>query len=216
LVAGSIPAGRTQPLDLHSRRYDDAPAGCIPLDASQSDTAAGPQPTDRSASKPLNGPDHRPNHRAALDSLDDLRRDLRVIELDETVTRCAAERADPHALRGCDAVHCAAANRIDAPDLVASGDKELLRACTELATALPGKGTRCGLSKRASRRTSTALTTLRAGSRLRWCRWARRWPPGPVRRPSRRPAATAPPRRGRQPGSVPTRRAVRLLWWVRQ
>jgi predicted nucleic acid-binding protein len=82
------------------------------------------------------------DHRAALDSLDDLWRDFRVIELDETVTRRAAELADRHALRGYDAVHCASAERIDAPDLVvASGDKDLLTACTELAiaTALTGQ-----------------------------------------------------------------------------
>lgn len=76
------------------------------------------------------------NHRAAVDSLDDLWRDFRVIEIDETVTHRAAELADRHALRGYDAVHCACAERIDAPDLVvASGDKDVLTACTELALA---------------------------------------------------------------------------------
>lgn len=82
------------------------------------------------------------NHRAALDSLDDLWRDFRVIEVDETVIRRAAELADRHALRGYDAVHCASAERIDTPDLVlASGDKDVLAACTELAlaTALTGQ-----------------------------------------------------------------------------
>jgi predicted nucleic acid-binding protein len=82
------------------------------------------------------------NHRAALDSLDDLWRDFRVVEIDETVARRAADLADRHALRGYDAVHCASAERIDAPDLVvASGDKDLLAACTELAlaTALTGQ-----------------------------------------------------------------------------
>jgi predicted nucleic acid-binding protein len=82
------------------------------------------------------------NHRAALDSLDDLWRDFRVVEVDETVTRRAAELADRHALPGYDAVHCASAGRIDAPDLVvASGDKDVLAACTELAlaTALTGQ-----------------------------------------------------------------------------
>ena len=82
------------------------------------------------------------NRRAALDSLDDLWRDFRVIEVDETMTRRAAELADRHALRGYDAVHCASAERIDAPDLVvASGDKDVLTACTELglATALTGR-----------------------------------------------------------------------------
>ena len=81
------------------------------------------------------------NQRAALDSLDDLWRDFRVIEVDETMTRRAAELTDRHALRGYDAVHCSSAERIDAPDLVvASGDKDVLTACTELglATALTG------------------------------------------------------------------------------
>lgn len=82
------------------------------------------------------------NQRAALDSLDDLWRDFRVVEVDETVTRRAAELADLQALRGYDAVHCASAERIDAPDLVvASGDKDVLTACRELglATALTGR-----------------------------------------------------------------------------
>jgi len=82
------------------------------------------------------------NQRAALDSLDDLWRDFRVIEVDETMTRRAAELADLQALRGYDAIHCASAERIDAPDLVvASGDKDVLTVCRELglATALTGK-----------------------------------------------------------------------------
>lgn len=82
-----------------------------------------------------------PDHRIAADALDDLWRDFRVVEIDETVTRRAAELADRHALRGYDAVHCACAERIAAPDLVvASGDKEVLAACAELAlaTALTG------------------------------------------------------------------------------
>jgi uncharacterized protein len=82
------------------------------------------------------------NQRAAIDSLDDLWRDFRIIEVDETVIRRAAELADRHGLRGDDAVHCASAERIDAPDLVvASGDKDVLTACIELAlaTALTGQ-----------------------------------------------------------------------------
>ena len=76
------------------------------------------------------------NHRAALHSLDDLWRDFRVTEIDETVIRRAVELADRHALRGYDAVHCASAERIaDADLVVASGDKDLLAACTELALA---------------------------------------------------------------------------------
>jgi predicted nucleic acid-binding protein len=80
-------------------------------------------------------------HRAALDALDDLWRDFRVVEIDETLIRRAAELADRHALRGYDAVHCAPAERLDASDLVvASGDKDVLTACAglALATALTG------------------------------------------------------------------------------
>jgi predicted nucleic acid-binding protein len=82
------------------------------------------------------------NHRAAVDSLDDLWRDFRVVEVDDVMTRRAAELANRFALRGYDAVHCASAERIDAPDLVvASGDKDVLTACAELAlaTALTGQ-----------------------------------------------------------------------------
>lgn len=76
------------------------------------------------------------NHRAAVVALDDLWRDFRVVEVDESMTRRAAELADRQALRGYDAVHCASAERISSADLVvASGDKELLTACTALALA---------------------------------------------------------------------------------
>jgi uncharacterized protein len=76
------------------------------------------------------------HHRAAVDSLDDLWRDFRVVEVDDITIRRAAELADRHALRGYDAVHCASAERIDAPDLVvASGDKDVLTACAKLALA---------------------------------------------------------------------------------
>jgi hypothetical protein len=81
------------------------------------------------------------HHRTAAASLSDLWRDFRVVEVDEVLTRRAAELVDRQALRGYDAVHCASAERIEAPDLVvASGDKDLLAACAELglATALTG------------------------------------------------------------------------------
>ena len=82
------------------------------------------------------------HHRAALNSLDDLWRDFRVTELDGVVIHRAAELADRHALRGYDAMHCASAERIaDADLVVASGNKDLLAACSELAiaTALTGQ-----------------------------------------------------------------------------
>jgi predicted nucleic acid-binding protein len=80
-------------------------------------------------------------HRASITALDDLWQDFRVLEVDDAVVVRAAELADRCALRGYDAVHCASAERIDAPDLViASGDKEVLGACAVLgiATALVG------------------------------------------------------------------------------
>jgi len=82
------------------------------------------------------------DHRTAVDSLDDLWRDFRVIEIDEVVIRRAAELTDRYALRGYDAVQCASAERVDAPDLVvASSDKDVLTACSELglSTALTGQ-----------------------------------------------------------------------------
>jgi predicted nucleic acid-binding protein len=81
------------------------------------------------------------HHRHAVGSLADLWRDFRVVEIDDVVAGRAAELSERCALRGYDAVHCASAERIDAPDLVvASGDKEVLAACAELAlaTALTG------------------------------------------------------------------------------
>jgi predicted nucleic acid-binding protein len=62
-------------------------------------------------------------------------------QVDEATTRRAADLAGSRGLPGYDAVHCASAERIGAPDLVvASGDKDLLAACNELglATALTG------------------------------------------------------------------------------
>ena len=73
---------------------------------------------------------------------------VRVVSATWTVTvrpaviRRATELADWHALRGYDAGHCASAERIDGPDLViASGDEDVLAACSELApaTALIGQ-----------------------------------------------------------------------------
>ncbi|HEY7100632.1 MAG TPA: type II toxin-antitoxin system VapC family toxin [Mycobacteriales bacterium] len=80
-------------------------------------------------------------HRASVAGLDDLWQDFRVLDVDDALVVRAAELADRCALRGYDAVHCASAERIDAPDLVvASGDKEVLAACADLglATALVG------------------------------------------------------------------------------
>jgi predicted nucleic acid-binding protein len=62
--------------------------------------------------------------------------ELELIEVDERLVRTAADLAHRFALRGYDAVHCAAATQLDAPDLVAaSGDRQLLAAWRALGVA---------------------------------------------------------------------------------
>lgn len=56
--------------------------------------------------------------RRAVELIDELHDQLTVISLDRTLVRAAGELAERHGLRGYDAVHLAAALRIDSPDLV--------------------------------------------------------------------------------------------------
>ncbi len=75
-------------------------------------------------------------HGRACDLLDRLWAELDVIEIDQPLVALAAERARSHALRGYDAVHCAAAEQLADDDLVAaSGDKRLLAAWSDLGVA---------------------------------------------------------------------------------
>lgn len=75
--------------------------------------------------------------RAVLRALDRLWTEIDVIEVDDVVVRRAAELARLQALRGYDAVHCAAAEQLADDDLVvASGDRELLRACRALGISI--------------------------------------------------------------------------------
>ena len=61
---------------------------------------------------------------------------VRVIELDDTLAKAAANAARDHALRGYDAVHCAAAATLPVDDLVAaSGDRVLLNAWQAIGLA---------------------------------------------------------------------------------
>jgi predicted nucleic acid-binding protein len=74
--------------------------------------------------------------RGALRVLDRLCDELAVVRIDEPLTRRAADLAHQYALRGYDAVHCAAAESVHADDLVvASGDRRLLGACSGLGLA---------------------------------------------------------------------------------
>lgn len=64
-----------------------------------------------------------------LAQLDQVWDEMTVLPVDESLARQAAALARAHALRGFDAVHCAAALRIaDADTVAASGDGDLLAA----------------------------------------------------------------------------------------
>lgn len=68
-------------------------------------------------------------HTASLRKLDDLFEQIDVIEIDDTLSRRAAALASRFGLRGYDAVHCASAEQLNDPDLVAAaGDAQLLSA----------------------------------------------------------------------------------------
>jgi len=71
--------------------------------------------------------------RSAVRGLDDLYRQLDLVELDETLAEDAGDLAETHGLRGYDAVHLAAARRLDDAELVvATGDSALLTAARQL------------------------------------------------------------------------------------
>jgi predicted nucleic acid-binding protein len=68
-------------------------------------------------------------HRASLHALDDRWAELDIVEVDDQLTRHAAELSFQHGLRGYDAVHCASARDLASDDLVAAaGDRLLLQA----------------------------------------------------------------------------------------
>lgn len=70
-------------------------------------------------------------------ALDDLYDQLALIEVDGTLVRRAGELAELHALRGYDAVHLAAAERVASDTtVVVSGDRELLAAAGTLGLAV--------------------------------------------------------------------------------
>ena len=72
-------------------------------------------------------------HAAGLARLDDLYDQVDVIEIDDALVRRSAALASRYALRGYDAVHCASAEQLTDPDLVAAtGDQRLLSAWRSL------------------------------------------------------------------------------------
>jgi predicted nucleic acid-binding protein len=67
--------------------------------------------------------------RAALRALDELWSQTQIAEVDQLLVERAAQIADQFALRGYDAVHCAAAVLVNDETLVAAaGDRQLLTA----------------------------------------------------------------------------------------
>jgi predicted nucleic acid-binding protein len=77
-----------------------------------------------------------PKLRSARHNLDYLWVEFDVVELDADLMRLAADRALRSTLRGYDAVHCAAVERLADHDLVAaSGDRALLTVCKDLGIA---------------------------------------------------------------------------------
>jgi uncharacterized protein len=78
----------------------------------------------------------------ALDALDGLYEQLDLVEVDDLLVRRAGELAQHHALRGYDAIHLAAADRVrhDTTVMVA-GDRELCAAAGALGLAVASTAT---------------------------------------------------------------------------
>ena len=79
----------------------------------------------------------RPAHRLARQALEELHGALDLVEVSRSLVLRAADLAESLGLRGYDAVHCAAADLLADDDLVvASGDSEVLSACSTLGLAV--------------------------------------------------------------------------------
>jgi predicted nucleic acid-binding protein len=75
-------------------------------------------------------------HRRCLRMLTDRWAELAVIEVDQELVQAGAELAQRYALRGYDAMHCAAALQLADPELVAAtGDRALLAAWSAAGVA---------------------------------------------------------------------------------
>jgi hypothetical protein len=77
--------------------------------------------------------------RDAVTELDSRYEELDLVGIDDTLAHRAGELAEAHGLRGYDAVHLAAADRVREPDLVVvAGDGALLGAATAEGMAVAG------------------------------------------------------------------------------
>jgi predicted nucleic acid-binding protein len=76
------------------------------------------------------------NLQAAVDALDALLAEMDIIEVDEALARRAGDLSEVHQLRGYDAVHLAAAERLRDPSVVlVAGDTALLEAGSAVGIA---------------------------------------------------------------------------------
>lgn len=79
--------------------------------------------------------------RTAVADFDSRFEELDVVEVDDGLARRAGHLAGAHRLRGCDAVHLAAADRVRDPNLVVvAGDGALLDAATSEGMAIADVG----------------------------------------------------------------------------
>jgi len=79
--------------------------------------------------------------RAAVAELDSKYEEFDLVEVDDMLARRAGHLADAHGLRGYDAVHLAAADRVRDPDLVVvAGDGALLAAAATEGIAIAAIG----------------------------------------------------------------------------
>lgn len=73
----------------------------------------------------------------SISELDDFWSEVEIVELDAELTRVAAALARDRALRGYDAVHCAAGVSVSSDDVVVvSGDRDLLAAWSRMDLAV--------------------------------------------------------------------------------
>lgn len=79
--------------------------------------------------------------RSSVRDLDDLLDQIDMVEVDDDLVRAAGELAQDQGLRAYDAVHLAAARRVDDLDLiVVAGDRALLAAAEALGLSLAAIG----------------------------------------------------------------------------
>ena len=73
----------------------------------------------------------------AIDELADLYQQLDLLEIDDRLVRYAGELAQQHGLRGYDAIHLAAAERVrSATSILVAGDRDLCAAAGQLGMAV--------------------------------------------------------------------------------